>query len=442
MKEAIIILTRVPIAGKTKTRLMPVYTAKECAEIHAAFLKDIYTECKKTEKDIFIFYTPDGAKEILTNLLGTNKNLYTQTGDNLGERMLNAIQFVLTKNFDACVLIGSDIPEISAEILSSAFLLLKDSDVVMCPVSDGGYCLVGMKQVIRNAFELQNYGTTTVFESTVKQLTENNHTVALLPTLNDIDTPQDVLAFLKRLQTNKNTKYKNTREYFTTHKKISVIIPIYNEAKQIIQLQNELQKLPACEIIFADGGSTDETLDLIDKQYTVIKTDKGRAKQMNAAAHISSGAILFFLHADSIIPNNTEQKIQEATRQYRFGCFRIAFNSQGLFFAICTFMSNLRATVFKYPFGDQGIFVERNLFFESGGFPDIPIMEDYQFSINMKNKKEKLVVINEKIISSARRFNGSFFYKLKLSMQMFFLRFAYRRGKNIDDIAKQYKDIR
>ena len=53
MKEAIIILTRVPIAGKTKTRLMPVYTAKECAEIHAAFLKDIYTECKKTEKDIF-----------------------------------------------------------------------------------------------------------------------------------------------------------------------------------------------------------------------------------------------------------------------------------------------------------------------------------------------------------------------------------------------------
>lgn len=148
MKDAIIIFTRVPIPHKTKTRLMPVYTPEECAALHSAFLCDIYTAAKKTNKSIFVFYTPDDAEHILAECLGTSENFFAQVGADLGARMIHAIQTVLQRGFSSCVLIGSDIPEMSAEIVQSAFSALDKSDIVLCPVSDGGYCLIGMKKII------------------------------------------------------------------------------------------------------------------------------------------------------------------------------------------------------------------------------------------------------------------------------------------------------
>lgn len=442
MKDAIIIFTRVPIPHKTKTRLMPVYTPEECAALHSAFLRDIYTAAKKTNKSIFVFYTPDDAVHILAECLGTWENFFVQEGADLGARMLHAIQTVLQRGFSSCVLIGSDIPEMSAEIVQSAFSALDKSDIVLCPVSDGGYCLIGMKKTIREAFDIPQYGTATVLENAVRALQEANYTVSVLPVLHDIDTPQDMLDLMTRLKQDPSIPCTHTRKYLNAHKKISVIIPIYNEAEQIIKLQHELKKLSDCEIIFADGGSMDNTLSLIEKQYTVVQTKKGRAFQMNEGARQSSGAILFFLHADSMLPRNAAEKIRMSMQCYRFGCFRISFTTRNLFFTVCAFMSNVRARVLKIPFGDQGIFVERNVFFENGGYPELPIMEDYQFSRNMKRKKEKLGVAKAQIITSARRYGNSFLSQLRTARQMFYLRFLYRCGKNIEEIAAQYKDIR
>ena len=79
--------------------------------------------------------------------------------------------------------------------------------------------------------------------------------------------------------------------------KISVIIPTYNEEKVIAQLITSLQKIKEkCEILFVDGGSTDKTVEMIGKEFSVITSEKGRAKQMNAGARQSSGDVLFFLH--------------------------------------------------------------------------------------------------------------------------------------------------
>lgn len=93
-------------------------------------------------------------------------------------------------------------------------------------------------------------------------------------------------------------------------------------------------------------------------------------------------------------------------------------------------------------FGDQGIFVERELFFEVGMFPDIPIMEDYQFSLNLKEKKIRIGMTKSRIYTSDRRFGGNAIQKLNVMWKMNRLRAMYRKGITIEKIAEEYKDIR
>lgn len=145
MKKAIILFTRAPLPGKTKTRMMPELSPKACARLHACFLKDIGQETEKTGADLFICYTPVGKEEILRPLLPASASYFPQVGDGLGERMHRAFCRVFEKGYDACLLLGSDVPEVQAEDLKQAFSLLEHHDVVLGPTTDGGYYLAGMK---------------------------------------------------------------------------------------------------------------------------------------------------------------------------------------------------------------------------------------------------------------------------------------------------------
>ena len=93
-------------------------------------------------------------------------------------------------------------------------------------------------------------------------------------------------------------------------------------------------------------------------------------------------------------------------------------------------------------FGDQGIFLGRELFFQMGGFPDIPLMEDYQFSLNLKKCGIPMGLCKKRLITSERRFSGSFFHKLSIMWKMNRLRARYRKGEDINALAKEYRDIR
>ena len=99
MREAIIIFTRVPIPGRTKTRLQGFLTKDQCAEIHKNFLKDIKKTCEKLNEDIFVFYTPEDKDNILKDILGEKCNYKIQQGNDLGEKMYNAIDYVLSKKY-------------------------------------------------------------------------------------------------------------------------------------------------------------------------------------------------------------------------------------------------------------------------------------------------------------------------------------------------------
>lgn len=223
--------------------------------------------------------------------------------------------------------------------------------------------------------------------------------------------------------------------------KISVIVPVYNEEQCIERLLKDLESVKErAEILFVDGGSTDNTVRLIQRAYPVLTAKKGRAGQMNLGAQKSTGDILFFLHCDSELPREALEQIEAVMQNYDVGCFGIAFRSKNIWMKCCQVISNHRIIDRKVMFGDQGIFIKRSLFDVVGGFPELPIMEDYQFSLTLKARGVPIGIAKSRIYTSDRRFKKG--GKLCIMWKMNRLRAAYRKGMPIEEISRMYQDIR
>ncbi|MBR1990252.1 MAG: TIGR04283 family arsenosugar biosynthesis glycosyltransferase [Firmicutes bacterium] len=223
--------------------------------------------------------------------------------------------------------------------------------------------------------------------------------------------------------------------------KLSVIIPIYNEESTIGKLIPQLENVKdQAEIIFVDGGSSDRTLEMIPEGYTVIRSGKGRARQMNTGAENSTGDVLFFLHCDSLLPEDFPAQIAEVMAVSDIGCFGMRFDEPDLFLLSCQRDSHKRILKKNIAFGDQGIFLKRDLFFKLGCFPEIPIMEDYDFSKKVRAAGYRYVTTRDRIVTSARRFKegGS----LRTMYRMVWLRRKYDKGMDINQVARIYRDIR
>ena len=223
--------------------------------------------------------------------------------------------------------------------------------------------------------------------------------------------------------------------------KISLIVPVYNESTTIDPMLSQLDTLPGeWDILFADGGSRDDTLAKIGSRYRVLNSSRGRANQMNCGAANASSEILWFVHCDSVLPKDAHAQISQAIAQGRqWGCFHIGFDYDGPFMGCNTYLSNCRARR-GIAFGDQGIWVRKVVFDAMGGFPDLPIMEDYEFSLRMKAANIPICQLPGRIITSGRRYEKRF--PLLTMWQMFHLRCLYHKGMDIQEIARRYKDIR
>lgn len=439
--NALIIFTREPVPGSTKTRLMPYFSADQCAELHRCFLKDISREMRNAEADIIVAYT-GGDPVFLRKVFSRNTIFIEQNGDDLGARMENAINEAFSLGYQKVILIGSDIPEIEAESIDTAFALLDDCDVVIGPTADGGYYLIGMKEAHPEAFDVKLYGVSTVFQETMDSIRNSGLAVHAADTYSDIDIPEDIAEFRCRMREDSVLRKSYTSRYLAKSARISVIIPVYNEEKSIEALIRQLEKTDDIEVIFADGGSTDKTLELLGDKFRVIHCGKGRGIQMNAGALASNGDILFFLHCDSVIPKDFVRQIRHVIARNEWGCFGVRFPSRNVFMITNRWISNYRAFISGIPFGDQGIFIDRRFFFEMGMFPEIPVMEDYAFSRKMKRYGVKPGMTRNRIMTSARRYGSRTSEILKTEFSMWNLRRLYRKGMSPEELAHRYKDIR
>lgn len=229
---------------------------------------------------------------------------------------------------------------------------------------------------------------------------------------------------------------------------ISIIIPVLNEEPGIAATLCELEPIarrPDVEIIVSDGGSGDGTVTTIEKfnfAQAVLCQQANRGFQMNQAARMAKGDILFFLHADVKLPKDAIESVSKAMANDGIsgGCFQIRFPTDlSLSLQMVAWGINLRTRLFKTATGDQAIFVRRKVFNEIGGYKTYPLMEDIALFSQMK-RLGKVAVLDEKVEISPRRWLK--YGVWRTVMLMYLLRFGYWLGVHPEKLKRFFIDVR
>jgi rSAM/selenodomain-associated transferase 2 len=220
---------------------------------------------------------------------------------------------------------------------------------------------------------------------------------------------------------------------------ISIVIPALNEAEIIVNTLLPLQAMRKrqVEIILVDGGSTDTTIQLATPYIDqLVESIKGRALQMNAGAEVAQGDALWFLHADTVVPDAGDQRILQALQEGAWGRFDVRLSGERTVLRVVEWWMNQRSCWSGISTGDQGIFIQRKLFKQLGGFPQIPLMEDIELSRKLK-KIAAPACIHTPLITSSRRWEER--GVMRTILLMWWLRLSYWAGVSPQRIAHWYR---
>jgi len=223
--------------------------------------------------------------------------------------------------------------------------------------------------------------------------------------------------------------------------RIAVIIPALNEAPGLQQTLAPLLDWRAHghELILVDGGSTDATASIAAAAgVRVLRSEKGRARQMNAGAAAASGDVLLFLHADTELPPHAAELISAglSSGKHCWGRFDVRIRGRARMFPVISSMINLRSRLSGIATGDQALFMTRPAYAVVGGFPDLPLMEDVEICKRLKRHSRPLC-LRERVSTSGRRWETRGVWRTIVLMWR--LRFAYWCGTPADQLARLYR---
>ena len=233
---------------------------------------------------------------------------------------------------------------------------------------------------------------------------------------------------------------------------ISVIIPTLNEERTIMATLAQTAALGFDELIVVEGGSSDETPALVESfrlntqssapsLIRLVPAPRGRARQMNEGAQASRGEILLFLHADTQLPDNAKTVIETAMARHDMvgGRFDVRFDRPSRWGSIISSMMNWRSRVSGIATGDQALFVRRLVFEQMGGFADVPLMEDIDFSRRLK-RRGATAALTTTVTTSFRRWEQQ--GPLPTILLMWTLRFLYWIGVPPHTLNRWYGIVR
>jgi len=217
--------------------------------------------------------------------------------------------------------------------------------------------------------------------------------------------------------------------------KISIIIPVYKEKRINLYLQALLENnsLKKNEIIVVDGHNDSTIKDIHFENIIKITSEKGRAKQMNKAAQLASGSVLLFLHADTILPKNALNLIRQSlNKDIVAGAFDLSFDSSKKALKLISKIASIRSRLTSLPYGDQAIFIKKDIFEKIGFYEEIPLMEDVNLMQKLKKKKYKIKILKERVRTSSRKWeNKGLFYTTLRNWLLISLYFIGVKPKNL-----------
>jgi len=223
---------------------------------------------------------------------------------------------------------------------------------------------------------------------------------------------------------------------------VAVVIPLLNEAVALPQLLQGLRECDADELVLVDGGSSDETQEILQESGLRWLTSKcGRGAQMNAGVRVCESEIILFLHADTDISSSHIDILRElaAKPAYVGGRFDVRLSGAHPALRVIEWFINLRSRLSRISTGDQAMFVRRDVFEAMGGFADIALMEDIEFSRRLK-RLGRIACIRRTVCTSSRRWERHGIIRTMLLMWR--LRLFYWLGVPAERLARIYREAR
>jgi len=428
-RQAIVMFTRYPEPGATKTRLIPALGAEGAARLHcemAQHMAQVLRQCAERPETLAIVQYTGGNIPKMRDWLGTDLPYEQQAEGDLGARMLAAVEQAMP-DADRVILVGTDCPFITSDLVQHAFALLRRHDLVIGPAEDGGYYLIGMRYPLSELFDGIEWGTSEVFQKTMWRADHLSLDVATLPALPDIDRPEDVPKWEAR---------RDERQAQRGEPALSVVIPARNEEDAILSAMASAQRHDSVEIIVVDGGSTDNTARFADQfGACVVKSEPGRGVQMNAGAAHAQAHTILFLHADTWLPRGYCEMAHEALHAEGVvaGAFPLGIRGRGRILRLAERIANYRSRKLGLPYGDQAIFCRTDTFRVLGGFKELPIMEDFDFMERLR-ERGRIVLCPASVSTSARRWQNYGPLRLTLLHQAIIL--GYRLGISPERLAQ------
>jgi rSAM/selenodomain-associated transferase 1 len=213
--NSIVIFVKYPAPGKVKTRLGAQIGYRLAADLYHLFIDQTLEIARRAEADnIYIAYEPKERSDDFEKLVPDGFNCFPQHGQDLGQRMLNAFEYVLNQNSNKVIILGSDSPTLPVHIVKDAFTRLAAFDLVLGPAEDGGYYLIGVKRPYQGIFDNIEWSSPSVLQNTLERASELGIHYSLLPQWYDVDT----LADLRRAVQDDSSK--KIKSYLQKHPEI------------------------------------------------------------------------------------------------------------------------------------------------------------------------------------------------------------------------------